>query len=577
MSIALVAALSIGEVFTSLVIIFFVLIAEELEGLTVQRGRRSIGSLLNLLPQHALVKIDGQFVEMEISAVRRGDIILVKPGARVVVDGTVITGESFVDESTITGESFPVEKQAASPVYAGTINQSGALEVRAEKVGQDTAFGKIVNAVENAERSKAEVQRIADRIAAYLVLFAFFAAAATFLVTHNVSETISVIIVCGACGVAAGTPLAILGSIGRAAKQGSIVKGGLYLERLADVDTVVFDKTGTLTTGKPHVVAVYPAAGKTVTDVIEAAATAELRSEHPLAKAVLRRAEELQLKLRLPDTFSYVPGRGIRSGADGSYILVGNRALMDEHKVSNVPALNEMRNSEVSEMFVAKDGAFLGRIHVADTLRPEARQAVEALKALGIRTLLLTGDAGPIARSVATQLNIDEVAYQLKPEDKRQRVAALQAQGRITAMIGDGINDAPALTEAAVGVAIGSGTDVALESASVVLIGNDLLRFVDTIKIARRCRRVIWFNFAGTILVDTVGMCLAFAGMLSPLLAALVHVGSELAFILNAARLFPISGEGTKKRVHVHEHDERHDHGDHQTHDHQADDKDGKH
>lgn len=544
MTIALVAALGIGETFTSLVIVFFVLVAEELEKLTVQRGRSSIGSLLDLLPKKALVKLDGRFSEINVDALRRGDLVLVKPGSRIVVDGIVVSGHSFVDESAITGESFACEKQAGYKVFAGSINQMGALEVRAEQVGADTAFGKIVYAVENAERSKASVQRLADQLAGYLVLFAIGAAGLTYLVTQDIRATISVVLVAGACGIAAGTPLALLGSIGQAAKMGTIIKGGKHLEALASIDTVVFDKTGTLTSGQPHVAAINPLPGQTVASVIQAAASAEVKSEHPLARAILLRARELGVSLSEPSDFRYVPGRGIRAvcGSSVGTVLVGNRALMESHQVPLLLSQSAKR-TDVSEVLVAVNGELIGAVDITDTVRPEARQAVAALKAMGIRTLLLTGDTAATAQSVAAKLNIDEYEAELQPEDKRARVARLQAQGRRACMVGDGINDAPALSEAAVGVAIGSGTDVALESAGVVLIGNDLMRFVEAVKIARRCRRVIWFNFAGTLAVDAAGMGLAFIGVLNPLLAALVHVGSELLFIANSARLFPLSAK----------------------------------
>ena len=409
--------------------------------------------------------------------------------------------------------------------------------------------------MEAAERSKANVQRLGDKLAGYLVLFALVAAALTFLVTRDLKETISVIIVAGACGIAAGTPLAILGSIGQAARRGSIIKGGLYLERLASVDLVVFDKTGTLTTGKPHVVAVHAFNGETTQTVLQAAASAESKSEHPLARAVIARAAELNLQLDEVTEFLYMPGRGIKSGAGQRQLLVGNRALMNDNKVVDLPA-ESTRPDHVSEMFVACNGKLIGRIFIADTVRPEARQVVTQLKQLGVKTMMLTGDAKAIARSVSNQLGIDEFAAELRPDDKRQRVSELQARGYTVAMIGDGVNDAAALKQAAVGVAIGSGTDVAVESASMVLTGNDLCRFVESLIIARRCRRIIWFNFAGTILVDAIGMCLAFAGVLNPLLAALVHVGSEMTFILNSARLFPMFGKNDADGHHHHHHEQ---------------------
>jgi Cu+-exporting ATPase len=539
MSIAILAALFVGESFTAQVIVFFVLLAEELEHATVHRGRSSISSLLDLLPRTATVKRGSEFVDVSVSEIKPEDTVLVRPGARIVVDGVVLSGNSFVDEATITGESLPVEKVAGSPVFAGTINQSGAIEVRADRVGADTTFGKIVHAVEEAEKTRADIQRIADRLAGYLVIFSLVAAAVTFFVTWNIRDTISVVIVAGACGIAAGTPLAILGAIGRAAKLGSIVKGGLYLEKLAQVDTVVFDKTGTLTYGTPHVVTVLPSVGLTPYTVLEVAAAAENLSEHPLAKAILARAAELGISPKHADNFSYTPGRGIACEVDGDTVVVGNLAWMNDSAVSGLPR-DVARLEHVSEVYVSRNGVLVGRIHIADTVRPEAKQAVSELHRMGIRTVMLTGDAEPIARAVAKTLGMHEYLAELRPEQKRDRVRAMQDRGRVTAMIGDGVNDAPALMEAAVGVAVGSATGVALESADIVLIGSDMLRFVETVRIARRCRRIIYFNFVGTIVVDAIGMGLAFAGLLNPMLAALVHVGSELAFLLNSARLFSL-------------------------------------
>ena len=538
MTIALLAALVIGEFFTALIITLFVLGAEILEGMTVRRGRRAIGDLLDFLPRAATVRRGGEIREARADELRIGDLVLVNPGSRIPVDGTVAGGHSFVDQAPITGESMPVEKLAGAWVYAGTINQSGALEIRAERLGRDTSFGKIVEAVERAERSRAPIQKLADRLAGYLVYFALGAAALTFLITRDVRSTISVVIVAGACGIAAGTPLAILGGIGRAARQGAIIKGGRYLETLARVDTVIFDKTGTLTLGTPEVQEVLPAAGISERTLLEAAATAERRSEHPLAKAILAIAESRAVSVVEPQDFAYTPGRGITARVDGDEIVAGTRALLGERQVATPDAASD-DGSGRSAVLVARGGHYLGMIRVADTVRPEAKAAVAGLKAIGIRTILLTGDAKNVAEVVAAELGVDESAAELLPEAKLERVKSLVERGRVTAMVGDGINDAPALMQANVGVAMGSGTDVARESASVVLLGNDLLKFVETVRLARRTRRTILQNFVGTIAVDGVGIGLAAMGLLNPLLAAFIHVSSELAFILNSARLLP--------------------------------------
>ncbi|MFZ3210581.1 MAG: cation-translocating P-type ATPase [Terriglobales bacterium] len=535
MTIALLAALLAREFFTALIITLFVLVAEVLEGLTVSRGRTAIADLLDLLPQNATLISESNTTQVPISAVHPGDIVLVRPGERVPADGAVVAGNSFVDESTITGESMPAEKSAGKIVYAGTVNQSGALQVKVEKLGRDSSFGKIIEAVEEAERSRAPIQKTADRLAGYLVYFALGAALLTFIITHNVRSTISVVIVAGACGIAAGTPLAILGAIGRAAQQGAIIKGGIYLEKLATVNTVLLDKTGTVTYGEPEVVEIKPADGWSALAVLKTAATAELHSEHPVGKAIVRRARAQSLSIASPQAFTYEPGHGVIAGLNGSEIVVGNRSLL---KARGLPDPSSGNNGS-SETFVASGGRLAGSIVVADRLRQEAVQAVRSLHAMGITTTLLTGDSSTVADDVGKALNVNHVLSELLPQQKAQHVQELVRQGQTVAMVGDGINDAPALAQAAVGVAMGSGTDVARESANVVLIGNDLSRLVTTVRIARHCRSIIMQNFYGTLIVDTIGVGLAAVGLLNPLLAAFIHVSSEMTFILNSARLLP--------------------------------------
>jgi Cd2+/Zn2+-exporting ATPase/Cu+-exporting ATPase len=540
MSIAIIAAAAIGEFFTALVITLFVLIAEVLEGMTVARGRHAIRDLLEFLPRSVSVRRASGVAVVEARELRVGDAVLVNPGGRVPVDGTVIQGHSFVDQARITGESMPAEKTAGSTVYAGSINQSGALEIRAERIGRDTSYGKIIEAVETAERSRAPVQRLADRMAGYLVYFALAAAVLTYLITRDIRSTISVVIVAGACGIAAGTPLAILGGIGRAARLGAIIKGGLYLETLGKVDTVVLDKTGTLTFGQPEVQQLIPFAGCSSNELLDAAAAAELRSEHPLGQAIVAYAKSHGRSVAEPKHFAYRPGRGITATVAGTTILVGNRALLSDQGVE-LPAATDGVDVG-TEIYVARDGKALGEISIADRVRPEAKRAIELLGHMGMRIILLTGDTRAVAGKVAHGLGIPEVEAELLPEDKLSRVTALVRDGRVVAMLGDGINDAPALVKADVGVAMGSGTDVARESADIVLLGNDLVRFVGTVGIARRTRHIIWQNFVGTIAVDAVGIALAAVGFLNPLLAAFIHVASEMTFILNSARLLPRRG-----------------------------------
>ena len=536
MAIAIVAALAIREIFTALVITLFVLVAEILEGLTVGRGRTAIRHLVGLLPTTATVRRNESWRDVETKEIAGGDIVLVKPGTRIPVDGLVVGGHSFVDQATITGESMPAEKVQGTSVYAGTINQSGALEIRVDRMGRDTTFGKIIDAVERAEKSRAPIQGIADRLAGYLVYFALGAAVLTFLITRNMRSTISVVIVAGACGIAAGTPLAILGGIGRSAQIGSIIKGGLYLEALANIDTILLDKTGTLTYGTPEVVDVRPSDGIPAASLLQAAMTAESRSEHPVAKAILKKASNMGISSEEPERFDYTPGKGIVAARQGIEIIVGNRLFLEGHRIS-IPANTVSRTD--SEIFVAREGTFLGSLVIADMLRVEAAKAIRDLKSMGLKTVLLTGDSKAVAEDIGGKLGVDEIAAELLPEDKLAFISRLTAARHNVVMVGDGVNDAPALMKATVGVAMGGGTDVARESANVVLIGNDLSRLVETLSIARRCRRTIMQNFVGTLVVDSIGVGLAAFGFLNPLLAAFIHVSSEMIFILNSARLLP--------------------------------------
>jgi Cd2+/Zn2+-exporting ATPase/Cu+-exporting ATPase len=543
MTLALVAALAIREFSTALFILFFVLGAEILEEMTVGRGRRAIRDLLSMLPKRALVRRYGRIEETPIAEVRPGDIVIIRPAAEIPVDGIVVAGRSAVDQSAITGESTPVEKLPGATVFAGTTNHSGSLEVSTKKLGRDTIFGRIIDAVEKAEQSRAPIQKLADRLAAWLVYFALGSALVTYLVTHNLRSTIAVVIVAGACGIAAGTPLAVLGAIGRAARNGAIVKGGRYMEALGTIDTVVLDKTGTLTFGEPYVVAVTPCTGETAEQILELAAIAEKASEHPLARAVLKEAARLNLPVGEPSLFEYNPGKGVRCRWMGKEIMVGNQALLSslpdwQAQVRNLPP-------GAGEVLVAYGGRLLGALEVEDVLRPEAAEAVTRMRNLGLNVILLTGDHRRIAEKVALRLGVQDFGSGLLPEDKLRQIEDLMRAGKRVVMVGDGINDAPALAEATVGIAMGSGTELARQSAGVLLLGNDLVDCAELLCTAKRCRRIIYFNFAGTLLVDAVGVALAAIGILTPLLAAVLHVSSEMAFILNSARLVPALSSGS--------------------------------
>ena len=554
MLLAIVAAAAIGEWVTALAVTVFALCAEVLEDLSMDRGRDALTDLMSFLPQTARV-VTGphtdEISEVPLDKVRPGQVIALSPGGRVPVDGVVRTGRADVDQSRITGEALPVQVGPGDRVPAGSITR-GALELEVERVGEDSSYGRIVAAVRHAQSSRAPVQRLADRLAARIVYLALAAALITFLTTRDVRATISVIIVAGACGVAAGTPLAVLAAIARAARCGAFVKDGTHLEQLSAVDTVVMDKTGTLTVGEPRVVSVRPteaAAGED--EVLALAAAAEWNSEHPIGRAIYNEAAVRDLTVPVPGDVAYSPGAGVSTHIEGRRITVGRCRGQGHQPERDTPgcededALSAESDPEApsatSVVEVRADGQLLGTIALADRLRQGAAAAVRDLGDMGLEVLMLTGDSAASARHVAGLLGLTEeqVRADLLPTDKEEVIESLRRAGKRVAMVGDGVNDAPALGAADVGIAMGTGTDVAREAGDVVLVGSAPADLVETVRVARRARRIIMVNFVGTVVVDVVGMVAAGLGLLGPVAAALVHVVSESAFILNSARLVP--------------------------------------
>ena len=567
MLLAIVAAAVIGEWVTALAVTVFALCAEVLEDLSMDRGRDALTDLMSFLPQTArMVEApeatesaestesadSSRITEVPLDEVRPGQVIALSPGGRVPVDGVVRTGRADVDQSRITGEALPVQVGPGDRVPAGSITR-GALELEVERVGEESSYGRIVAAVRHAQSSRAPVQRLADKLAARIVYLALAAALVTFLVTRDVRATISVIIVAGACGVAAGTPLAVLAAIARAARCGAFVKDGTHLEQLSTVDTVVVDKTGTLTVGAPRVVSVSPteaAAGED--EVLALAAAAEWNSEHPIGRAIYAEAAVRDLTVPVPGDVAYSPGAGVSAHIEGRRITVGRcqgrddqpergTSDCDDEAVALSTESNPEAPSATSVVEVRADGQLLGTIALADRLRQGAATAVRDLSDMGLEVLMLTGDSAASARHVAGLLGLGEeqVRADLLPTGKEEVVDSLRSTGTCVAMVGDGVNDAPALGAADVGIAMGTGTDVAREAGDVVLVGSAPADLVETVRVARRARRIIMVNFVGTVVVDVVGMIAAGLGLLGPVAAALVHVISESAFILNSARLVP--------------------------------------
>jgi len=518
---------------------------------------RAVEALLELAPPSARRVRDGQEEEVSLEAVTEGDILAVRPGDTIPVDGVVIEGSSYVDESMLTGEPVPVAKGPGDEVVGGTRNQQGAFRFRATNVGADTALARIVAMVRDAQSSKAPAQRLADLAGKYLVIVALTTGVVTFsawlVVGHQgvafaLSAAVAAIVIACPDALALATPTAITVGVGRAARAGVLFRNATVLEAAAKVDTVVFDKTGTLTEGRPSVTDIIPAAGVAEAEILRLAAAADAQSEHPLAAAVVAAARERALVVDPASDFEAVPGHGVQATVGGRTVLVGNRKLLERSGVT--PGLEReaerLRAKANTALYVAGDGRTIGLIAVADRIRPSAKSAVAALHDLGIRVLLLTGDSRATAEAVARTLGIAEMRAEVLPGDKAAEVKGLEQQGRRVAMVGDGVNDAPALAAATVGIAIGAGTDVAIETAGIILMKDDPADVPAALVLARRVHRKIKQNLFWAAIYNLIAIPLA-AGVLYPSLgillkpawAALAMSASTVTVTANALLLRP--------------------------------------
>jgi P-type Cu+ transporter len=523
------------------------------------RGRTSaaIRALLDLTPQTArLLGPDGSEKDVPLAQVKPGERLRVRPGEKVPVDGVLLEGRSAIDESMITGESIPVEKSPESKVIGATINGTGSFVMRAERVGSDTLLARIVQLVGQAQRSRAPIQRLADRVAKWFVPIVVAVAVITFVawwlfgpqprLGHALVNAVAVLIIACPCALGLATPMAIMVGVGRGARAGVLIKNAEALEILEKVDTLVVDKTGTLTEGKPQLVGSTAAAGLDSREVLRVAASLERASEHPLGTAIVRGAQDRQLKLSEPAEFSYSAGKGIQGIVDGRPVAVGNRTLMVE-----VGALGQgdtvtsrINAPSATQIFVAIDGKYAGDISIADPVKPSTPDAIRGLRAQGIHIVMLTGDNRAVAESIAKALGIDEFEAEVLPEGKLEIVRSLQGQGRVVAMAGDGINDAPALAQADVGIAMGTGTDVAMESGGITLVKGDLTGILRARKLSQATMRNIRENLFFAFIYNAIGVPIAagvlypfFGLLLSPIFAAAAMSFSSVSVIANALRL----------------------------------------
>mgnify|MGYP006283881375 CR=1 FL=1 len=536
MTVGVIAALIIGEWVTAAIVVIFMRVGDYVERFTTERARRALKELSALAPQTARVMRDGEELEVPITEVNPGDMVIVRPGEKIPVDGEVISGQATVDQAAITGESMPVDVDRGSRVYAATIATLGSLRIKTLRTGPDTTFGRVVQMVEEAEAHRGDMQRYADRFSALYLPVVAVIAALTFVFSRSALATAAVLVVACSCSFALATPVAMLASIGRSAKRGLLIKGGKYLEAMARADVLLIDKTGTVTLGQPRVTDVIPTGELSENELLALAASAELDSEHPLAQAVRRAADERGVDIAAPWNFEAVPGMGVRARVKGEKVAVGSRRFLQiEH---HPEAARELESQGKTPLYLAQNGELSGILAVADTLRPDIYDALEDLNALGIEQIeLLTGDNRRTAAAIAGDLGIAYRA-ELLPEVKIQIVKDYQAEGHTVIMVGDGVNDAPALAQADIGIAMGVvGTDIAMEAAHVSLMREDWSLVPEGIRIARRTMRVVKMNLGFTALYNLAGLSLAALGFLPPALAAAAQSLPDVGIMANSARL----------------------------------------
>lgn len=540
---------------TAAVILALIVLGKYLETLTKGKTSEAIKKLMGLAPKTALVVRNGKESEISIDEVVVGDIIVVRPGGKMPVDGVVIEGLTSVDESMLTGESIPVEKSVGDAIIGASINKNGTIRYKATKVGKDTALSQIIKLVEDAQGSKAPIAKMADIISGYFVPIVIAIAILSAIAWYFAGQTgvfaltiaISVLVIACPCALGLATPTAIMIGTGKGAEHGVLFKSGTALETTHKLNTIVFDKTGTITEGKPKVTDIITAEGISETELLTLSASAEKDSEHPLGEAIVNSAEEKGLAFLKTETFNAIPGHGIEVTINGQHLLLGNKKLMDERHIGlgNLASASDALASQgKTPMYIAKDGKIAGIIAVADTVKESSLRAIKKLHKMGIEVAMITGDNKRTAEAIAKQVGIDRVLSEVLPEDKANEVKKLQDEGKKVGMVGDGINDAPALAQADVGIAIGSGTDVAIESADVVLMRSDLMDVPTAVELSkstiRNIKENLFWAFAYNIfgIPFAMGVVYAFGGpLLSPVIAAAAMSFSSISVLLNALRL----------------------------------------
>ena len=546
MTIAIIGAVIIGEWREGAVVVFLFAVSEALEAFSMNKARQSIRSLMDLAPARALIQRQGELLELDTEDIRIGDVMIVKPGQKIAMDGTVLRGASSVNQAAITGESFPAAKQQGDDVFAGTLNEEGALEITVTKRVEDTTIAKIIHLVEEAQAEKAPSQKFVDRFAKYytpvIIAIAFLVAIVPSLVTGNwelwVYQGLAVLVVGCPCALVVSTPVAIVTAIGNAARQGVLIKGGIHLEETGRIEAVAFDKTGTLTKGYPELTDVLAENGYTETEVVKIAASVEAMSQHPLARAISHEAPDVY-----PFTdFQSVTGKGAHAIINGIRIFVGSLSWAEEYGHAIPSQSRRLQESGKSVMSVFSEMESIGSIAVADAIRKESPEIVRQLKDMGIKAvIMLTGDHAVTANAIAGQIGVADVRAGLMPEQKLTAIKELQQQYGRVAMVGDGINDAPALAASTIGIAMGgAGTDAALETADIAFMADDLEKLPYTIRLSRKTLRIIKENIIFALGLKIIALLLIIPGWLTLWIAIFADMGATLLVVLNALRLVKI-------------------------------------
>ena len=536
MTVGMLAAIVVGQWATALIVVFFMRIATWVESFTASRARQAVRDLTQMAPQIGRIVRDGEEVTLPVSEIVPGDVVVVRPGDQIPVDGEILSGQATINQASITGESMPVERTEGEEVFAATFAELGSLRVRASQVGSDTTFGKVIQMVEEAERHRGDTQRLADRFSGYYLPVVMLIAVITFAVGRDPLATAAVLVVACSCSFALATPIAVIASVGSAAKRGLVIKGGRYLEALAKADVLLVDKTGTLTFGKPEITDVIPFNGMDHQELLRIVASAEHDSEHPLAEAVRDHARRNGVQLQQPESFEAIPGYGVRARVDGHEVSVGNSRLTDDAMVSG--EIREFQESGKTVLLVTIDGQIAGALAAEDTIRSEVPDAIDQLRQLGMSSVtLLTGDHDAVGKALANRLGIDYQA-DLLPDDKIRVVREYQERGHTVVMIGDGVNDAPAIAQADVGIAMGvAGTPVAIEASHIALMRDDWLLVPDLFRTARRTMGIVRGNLGFTVLYNFSGLTLAAFGFLPPAIAAAAQAIPDIGILGNSSRL----------------------------------------